>query len=97
MPNIDSAASVARVVSRKLRKNGLLISKRIDSHRMSEGLLIHRVGVGRTVAVSYHVEGFKHTPETDARSREALSTAKKLIAEWGYKFNDLGRIQCKYE
>lgn len=85
-PDTFSAAVTARIVSRRLRKAGVVMSK-TTGKRMSEGVYVHRIGYSGTVVVSYHlcVKTFgRPTDEERARRDEAMSRAAAMLAEWGY-------------
>lgn len=83
--NLDSAASVARAISRRLRKAGLLMSV-TTGKAMSEGLYVHRVGCGNLVSVNYWLRG-RPTEEEGARRNDAMKSAERILEEAGYPFN----------
>jgi len=102
-PTCDSAAGVARTVSRLLKAKGFKVSKSIDKYTSTEGFVVHRVGYSREVSISYyHPDLFGCYIPENARWVEAkekkmrlMSEAKKYLEELGYEFNKIDWIACK--
>jgi hypothetical protein len=98
-PSLFSAADVARVISRKLRKAGFLMADTSDRFRWTEGYRVHRIGCSKTVAVDYYTNIVSRTVEETERRREAVATVRKFLAEAGYPVATNGPvyIECERE
>jgi hypothetical protein len=96
-PNIESAAIVANVVARLLKKAGCQMADKSNRHRWTEGLHAYRIGVSSTVAVDYH---FRDVNAQNLELRRAKrAEASQLLEAKGYALDpaypDLVYITCK--
>jgi len=85
-PNIESAAVVARVISRLLKKAGFLMSNTSDKYRWTEGFHVHRLGYSNTVIVDYHFKTLDHDLFRN-KIREERQKAHLFLSERGYEFD----------
>lgn len=84
-PNINSAASVARVISLRLRKAGFQPSRIIARSKWatvrSKGFVVQRSG--KYAAISYWIDALP-TPEKRAEVRQIIANIKQAVARFGY-------------
>jgi hypothetical protein len=98
MPSLESAAVVARTISRTLRKAGFPMSDTSDRFRWTEGFHVHRVGYSRDVGIGYHVlHSDRYRPEHRGRMRDQLGKARAFLESNGYVFEGGAGlyIKCK--
>lgn len=96
-PNIESAASVARVVSRKLRSSGFLMANTKDRYNWTEGFHVSRVGYGNKVSLDYHTTSYNIGHESFKRKMEVWPKAIAFLSEVGYIFDSGSYIICEGE
>lgn len=85
-PNIESAAVVARVISRLLKKAGFTMADTSDKYRWTEGFHVHRLGYSNTVIVDYNFKTLNHEQHR-AKIREERLKAHNFLSERGYEFD----------
>jgi len=86
-PDVYSAAVVARVISRRLKKAGMKMADTSHKYYWTEGFHVHRLGYSNTVIVNYHfkLERFDHSQRI--KIREELEKARTFLSELGYEFD----------
>lgn len=95
-PNTESAATVARVVSRRLRKAGFLMADTSDRYSWTEGFHVSRVGYSNLVNVSYHIpHSSLRLAENAAKRRKAHDEVRRFLEDAGYTLNENGWIVCE--
>lgn len=95
-PNIESAAVVARVISRLLRKNGFLMSESVDRHNWTEGVYVHRVGYSKELSIDYRLQLSDMTnDEACVRRKECLKKVRQFVSDHGYVLDDRKWIVCE--
>lgn len=83
-PNVYSAAVTARVLSRRLRKAGFLMSGK-EGDRLSEGLYVNRVGCSRSVCIDYYIPNYMMaTAELKVKAQNVMTSVKKWLVENNY-------------
>lgn len=97
MPNVESAAVTARVISRLLRNAGFKMADKSERHAWTEGLTVNRVGYSRNIDVDCWLP--THLTRNDdarARRREARDKARAFLKEKGYTFDSqTGWVICE--
>ena len=83
-PNLDSAAIVARTISRALKTRGFTRAQVINKSYWTEGFYVNRVGCGSSVNVDYHVHGTYQHDKDRARRFAKRDELKAALTEMGY-------------
>lgn len=100
-PSLYSAADVARVISRKLRKAGFLMADTSDRFNWTEGFHVHRIGCGVKVSVGYNAPWYKRhdrgTPEERERVEKAITAVREFLTAEGYTLDNLMYVECEGE
>lgn len=100
-PSVYSSCDTARVVSRKLKKAGFEMSKKIDNWSRSNGYYVRRLGCSSTVYVDYYNPAWMRNPSGDFATselkynREQLQRVAGFLRAEGYLIDDKGYIQCQ--
>jgi hypothetical protein len=79
---LDSAAVVARRISRILRQHGF---QKVRYYGRTEGFYVHRVGYSSTVHVDYHVP--TNTFNWKQNHESKVAQMREVLFELGYKFS----------
>lgn len=102
IPSTLSSCDTARVVSRKMRKAGFVMSKKIDKWSRSSGFIVKRLGCSSTIYVDYHSMAWIHNFSSEKLkselqiNRENLSKAIEFLRSEKYLIDDNGYIKCEY-
>ena len=86
---LDSAAVVARTVSRILRQHGFQKADTSNRHYWTEGFYVHRVGYSSSVNVNYHIPHGRYLSlDNDREARwSKVAQMREVLFELGYKFS----------
>jgi hypothetical protein len=94
-PSLFSAADVARAVSGRLRRAGLVMADCRDRFRWTEGLYVHRVGCSEFVVIGYHRTRWPNDQEARQRHLDGMTKAREVLESAGYVLDETMRITCE--
>ncbi len=93
-PKTNSAAGVARAISRICKAHGFLMSDKSDPFDKTEGVCVSRVLYSNRVKVYYHVPMFgnNHPP---SYKESKMKEVRTFLKDRGYVLNERDQITCE--
>lgn len=106
-PNIESAAVTVRVISRLLKKNGFVMSTKVDKHNSNyprtDGCYVRRRGLSNYVMIDYFTNWNKvvytrsKAEEIKKKADELFTKIRQFLSEYGYVFENKSWLEIKCE